>query len=247
MARLRRQARLPTHACSVRLRAPPAVRPSAWKGLSRPGAAVSRQISAAHNQFSDRIAGLGTECGAIRLRRQLPPGSFPQWRREAGRAWRLARARAGLPESRAREVHWVEHPPVPASEAQIGHSRPISSASSISEQATFPLHAWKIEGKAREARDSLFAAGDIPRDRQNSQSLSRCLWASSACSVMNSDTTLGAVWFRECLLQNKVDRLRTSHRPTSPARSARAPTRSSPIPVTTNTCVSVRAVNTRGT
>ena len=173
MARLRKQARLPTHACSVRLRAPPAVRPSAWKGLSRPGAAVSRQISAARNQFSDRIAGLGTECGAIRLRHQLSPGSFPQRRREAGRAWRLARARAELPESRARELHCVEHPPVPASEAQVGQSRPISSASLLdAEQAPFPLHAWKIEGKAREARDSLFAAGDIPRDRQTRQSLS---------------------------------------------------------------------------
>ena len=47
----------------------------------------------------------------------------------------------------------VGHPPVPASEAQVGQSRPISSASlSISEQAPFPLHAWKIEGKARRSK-----------------------------------------------------------------------------------------------
>jgi len=119
------------------------------------------------------------------------------------------------------------------------------------EQAPFPLHAWKIEGKAREARDSLFAAGDIPLDRQTKQSLSRLSTAEGCrfepCAVMNSGATLDAIWFRQCLLQNKVDRFRTSHRPTSPARSARAPTRSSPIPVTTNTCVSVRAVNTHGT
>ena len=158
----------------------------------------------------------------------MPPETFPLIARLGNRitpldGWKAAQTSSGRGQGR-RHCGRVQPPHHPQRGRRRRHDRPHVPRADCDSAAT--RRAPRFPNYFRLVRDVR-------------------VWL--ACSVMNSDTTLDAVWFLECLLQDKVERLRTSHRPTSPARSARAPKRSSPIPVTTNTCVSVRAVNTPGT